>query len=73
MANSEENLDNLETIEDKVLTALLILFSAMDQTEYTRRLKEVKVTKKNVTYLIEDFPVALAEITKHRNRKKSHN
>ena len=34
----------------------------MDQTEYTRRLKEVKVTSKNSNYSIGDFPVVLAEI-----------
>ena len=60
--NSEENLDNLETIEDKVIEAHLNLLPAMDQTEYTRRLKEVKVAMKNVSYSIENFPVVLVEI-----------
>ena len=51
----------IETLEDEVFEDLGNLFSAMDQGEYNRRFREVKVARENVRSSIEHFPVALVE------------
>ena len=50
-----------ETIENEVFVDCSNLSSAMDQQEYNRRLREIKVARENVRISIENFPVALVE------------
>ena len=46
-------------IVKKVLEDLNNLFSALDQAEYNRRLRKIKVTIKDIKSSIENFPVTL--------------